>query len=128
MIDTDDYGRIYYFAEKLDQGRDSKEIDGGSEPVQCSIKDANLLSSLCVDGLHRPVIDLDIPCRYVPSTTPGHGHLYIDQPMSQEQFQGILDAMAVAGVVQEGYRKYSKQRGMALVRPPWIRKPKKHNV
>lgn len=122
---TDEFGRRYHFAEKLDQAGDSKELDHGCNPVICDAGNANLLGSMRDDGMHCPVIDIDIPCRYVPSTTPGHGHLYIDHPMTWKSFKAIMRAMENAGVVQSGYRKYSEQRGQAFVRPQWVKKPKR---
>lgn len=38
----------------------------------------NLISSLCDDEMHRPALDIDVPCRVVPSSTEGHCHIYFD--------------------------------------------------
>jgi hypothetical protein len=124
-METDEYGRIYHFSENLDATGDSSCLDKGAEPKPCSKEEANLLSSATAAGKHMPVIDIDIPCRYVPSTTPGHGHLYIDKEMEFHQFMAMLYAMESAGVVQTGYRKFTEQRGNAFVRPPWVKKPNK---
>lgn len=125
-IEYDEFGRQYLFSEHLQDGNgDSKNIDQGSPPIQCNKENANLISSLCQDGQHRPVLDIDFPVRLIPSTTPGHFHLYVDIPMTWEKQCTLMLAMENAGILQFGYRKYSESRGMSLVRPPWVKKPEK---
>jgi hypothetical protein len=87
-------------------------------------EEANLITSQIVGqpGMHALVIDLDVPHAYVPSTTPGHGHLYLDVPMTTELAMSLLEFLADCGVVEEGYYKASKNRGCSAVRPPWVQK------
>lgn len=72
--------------------------------------------------LHMPVIDIDLPCMLVPSSAPGHFHLYIEKEMSWEKFTAMLEAMEAAGVVGKGYVAYTKRRGYATVRYPGVTK------
>lgn len=72
---------------------------------------------------HAPVIDLDVPVTYVPSSTPGHGHLYIDVPMSADAMWRLLSVMVDVGMVEEGYLNASQARGHTSVRLPWVKKP-----
>jgi hypothetical protein len=72
--------------------------------------------------LHRPVIDIDLPVTVVPSSTPGHFHLYIDKPMDWYTYLNLLDAMAAAGIVEPGYVSSARKRGHTAVRLPWITK------
>lgn len=72
--------------------------------------------------LHTPVLDIDLPAMLVPSTTPDHYHLYIDAPMSWENYVKLLDVMAEVGILQPGYVAASKARGFTAVRLPWIKK------
>jgi hypothetical protein len=74
------------------------------------------------DAIHYPVIDIDHRCHWVPSTTPGHGHLYIDHGMTWTAFLRLLEALAEAGVVEEGYVHACRREGFASVRLPWIKK------
>jgi hypothetical protein len=74
------------------------------------------------DTLHAPVIDLDVPVAYVPSSTPGHGHLYVDVAMTAPQMWHLLQAMVDVGLVEEGFLNASKARGYTSVRLPWITK------
>ena len=113
--------RLYYRNEKLDT---ATYRDPGTCTV-CSKESANLVSSLCGDGKHRPILDLDLPVRLVPSSTEGHSHLYIDAEMSFDTMIALIDALASAGVVERGWATAVRSRGMALVRPPWVKKPAK---
>ena len=71
---------------------------------------------------HAPVIDLDCPHHYEPSTTPGHGHLYINKAMSFDDMMEVLDVLVKHGIVQPGFRDAAKIRGWAAVRTPWTAK------
>lgn len=71
---------------------------------------------------HWPVIDIDVPAHLVPSSTPGHSHLYIDVPVPGEQYWALLEALADAGIVQPGYVGACWSRGYTSVRLPWVRK------
>jgi hypothetical protein len=106
--------------------------DADAEPVD-DLEEANLVTSEVVpDGgelpwlttrfRHRPVIDIDHKVWVVPSTTPGHNHLYIDVEMSEAKLMRLLDVMAEVGIVEPGYAAASRAKGFASVRLPWIRK------
>lgn len=89
------------------------------------IDTANLITSR-VDGFedkHRPVIDLDLPAKLIPSTTPGHFHLYIDKDMTWSEYDRLLSVMVEVGLVEPGYVEVSRERGYTGVRLPWVRKP-----
>jgi hypothetical protein len=112
-------GRLTYMVE-----RDEHEI---REPAP--IEDSHLVSSEVRDtDLHMPCIDIDVPIRVVESSTPGHGHLYIDHAMSWEHYDAILQALVAAGVVEQGYYDASVSRGATHLRLPWVRKPQPEAV
>jgi hypothetical protein len=125
----DDVGRGYYNLADLD----TRERRGSSEAflaaidtekrVPCLKEEANLISSLCFDGLHRLVLDFDFPVRHVPSTTPGHGHLYIDKAMKWEDALKLLRVMDEVGLLEHGYVMAAEARGSTHVRPEWVKKP-----
>ena len=71
---------------------------------------------------HCPVIDIDIDHQYYPSSTPGHGHLYIDKALTWKEYKRLLKALVRAGIVEEGYYKAALSRGYTSVRLPWIKK------
>lgn len=85
--------------------------------------DANLVSSLCENGNHAPVIDLDFPCKLIPSSTPGHFHLYIEQEMSWRNYEQLLKALYNAGIIERGFYNMAVARRMTMVRPPGVYKP-----
>ena len=86
--------------------------------------DAEVVSSLDLKTyLHRPVLDIDIPAALIPSSTPGHAHLYIDKPMTLTQYENLLWALVEAGIIEGGYANASSARGYTSVRLPWVKKP-----
>lgn len=113
--------RLYHYAEQLN---DSDHVPEQDVRRQCSMDEANLVGSLCQDGKHRPVIDLDQGAQFVPSSTPGHGHLYLDTAMDEATYFKFLQAFADAGVVSRYFVKAAVIRGQSFVRVPWVRKPK----
>lgn len=93
--------------------------------VDPDLGDPTLISSACFDGLHRPVLDIDFDARLVPSSTPGHFHLYLDGlALDWERYERLLEALTAAGVIGEGNLHWAKVRGETLVRLPHVRKLK----
>jgi len=123
----DEHGRGYWYLEGLDEKGGStvslkEKIDNENRQIATKAK-ANLISSQCFDGSHRPVLDFDIPAHYVPSSTPGHGHLYIDKNMSWETYERLLIALADAGILERGYVHAALCRKATFVRPEGVFKP-----
>lgn len=90
-----------------------------------SIAEANVSTSIredCEDS-HALLLDLDIPAWLVPSSTKGHSHLYVDAKIPTSTYFALLDALADAGVIQQGYANSSKHRGGTALRLPWVKKP-----
>ena len=75
---------------------------------------------------HALVLDIDHPCWLMPSTTPGHYHLYVDVPggIPNSKYVDLLTSLANAGVIEWGYASASIARGFTSVRLPWIKKEK----
>ena len=101
----------------------------GNEPEMVNdIAKANLISSIDPGtqpgdpATHRPVLDLDFPAALVPSSTPGHFHLYLDVEISDDDYWRMLYALADAGVLEHGYVRACQSRGFTSVRLPWIKK------
>ena len=110
--------RTYRFVEQFGG------YPGSNGTVVERIEDANVVSSDSrgIKEMHYPVIDLDVPVHLVPSSTPGHSHLYIDKEVSRGQFESILWALTDAGIVEDGYYAMFIKRGRADVRLPWVQK------
>ena len=92
--------------------------------VVTDITEATVVSSdWGVGKYHLPVIDIDTDeVRLVPSSTPGHCHLYINVPFRWEQYLALLDILVDVGLVQPGYVAAAKRRGHTDVRLPWVKK------
>ncbi len=92
----------------------------------------NLVTSLIGPSgkYHLPVLDIDFPARLIPSSTPGHFHLYLDgmDPLSWEEYDDLLRALCAAGVIGSGYLFHSQERKMTCVRRPGVKKIVKETV
>lgn len=69
-----------------------------------------------------PAIDLDVEHGWIQSTTPGHGHLYIDVPMRWWRYAILLYGLRQAGVIERGYFWWAMRRRATFVRRPGVRK------
>lgn len=106
-----------------DLGADDYQPEDTTRREVTDPDDALLVGSRLVNSdLHAPAIDLDVPARLIPSSTPGHFHLYIDVPMSWEQYDTVLSALAFAGVVEDGYVNASRSREQSFLRRPGVTK------
>lgn len=113
------------------------DIGGPAEDrFPAPVEDADVVSSLRIKQpliddpngpeTHALVLDIDHPAWLVRSSTPGHYHLYVDVPngIGRKNYERVLDALAVAGVIEPGYAGASKARGFTSVRLPWVKKEK----
>jgi hypothetical protein len=86
---------------------------------------ANLIGSLDLDSVvkaqHYPVIDIDHDAYLLPSSTPGHHHLYIQHAVPHDEYLAMLDAMAAAGIVEEGFVNSARRRGQTYAIKPGLR-------
>lgn len=87
--------------------------------------ESNLVCSDRDDGLHIPMLDLDMPAMLLKSSTYGHYHLYIDKPMTWENYEKLLDVLGEVGILEPGYVAVSKRRKRTQLRTPWTKKQRK---
>lgn len=74
-------------------------------------------------GMHKPVLDIDLPVKVIDSSTPGHHHLLIDKEMTWDQYKKLLDVLAEVGIIEKGYSRVSQgSRKHTAVRLPWVKK------
>lgn len=71
---------------------------------------------------HKPVLDLDMDVLVLPSSTPGHHHLYIDHAMPWNEYSLLMNVLAHVGILQDGYVRASHHRSESFLRTPWTRK------
>lgn len=117
--------RLYH--AKLKPGTESFDSSYDDERKIAGWENANLISSYAytrADGveMHTPIIDLDIEHMIVPSTTPGHGHLYINKEITYNQYLSLLEKMAECGIVQRGIVGQCQKYKGTTVRLPHIKK------
>lgn len=113
----------------LNSGSANNGASAGEPPPN---KTDNLILS-CLDthlnipkglGHHRPVLDIDFEARLLPSSTPGHFHLYLDGiSIPENEYMYLLTALARCGIISDGYLRYSTERGYTAVRTPGNHKP-----
>ena len=88
-----------------------------------AMEDANVVISATASGhAHWPAIDLDYPAFLEESSTPGHYHLYLNQPVSKRDYMRVLRTMARAGLIEKGFYLASRARGFSALRLPWVKK------
>ena len=89
-------------------------------------EDANIMSSEVENSdKHNVMIDLDFPAELWESSTPGHHHLYIEKEMSWDEYKDLLQALAKAGLIEEGYYSACIERGFTSLRLPHVKKKAK---
>jgi hypothetical protein len=107
--------RITYALDKNDDGIETR--------TPSPVEDSDIVSSALPDGMHAPCIDIDIPATYVPSSTPGQGHLDLEVPLTWADYERLLTVMAEVGIVEDGYVRASATRKATHLRLPWVKKP-----
>jgi hypothetical protein len=112
------------YAEVKNWHSSSGDETGIDEPITTDIEQANIITSMVEDNVarHKLVLDIDMPVKAIPSTTPGHFHLYIDHEIEKDKYFALVKAMVDAGLVEEGFYGASDRRGYTAVRLPWIKK------
>lgn len=102
----------------LDEDRELAEVTTG----------ANVSSSRRAESgpygepLHALLLDLDVPAYLVPSSTPGHSHLYVDVKIPEGRYFDLLETLADCGVIESGYWAASAYKGGSALRLPWVKK------
>lgn len=91
---------------------------------------ANLVSSNVdgKEGMHMPCLDLDIPHEYIPSSTEGHGHLYLNVEVPEDKYFALLDLLEECKILEPGYVRASKAKGGTYLRPPGVKKKAKRKT
>lgn len=120
--------RLHWLIPNLkDDGEvEDYEGDARSELEEGEIvpeSEANIVSSMLVNSMHAPALDIDgIEVRVVPSTTQGNYHLYIDKQMTWEQYKRLLYVLADVGIIERNYLNASVAKGQTFLRKPGVKK------
>lgn len=88
--------------------------------------DATLVLSKLREGedMHWPVLDLDMSCHLIPSSTEGHFHLVIEKPMKWDHYEELLRTMNDFGLLETGYVDVARKRKYTTIRRPGVTKEK----
>jgi hypothetical protein len=114
-----------WLVTKWDDSSSTEETNDERQPA--SLNESNVVCSLHKaswgnNEYHALLLDLDIPAYLVPSSTPGHSHLYVDAVIHESKYWPLIEALADAGVIEKGYADVSKKRGFTTLRLPWAKK------
>lgn len=116
------YPHAYYAVDRWAETSEDGESD---DRRVADLDEADVIASSIEGspGMHTIMLDLDRGNpQLIPSSTPGHAHLYIDVPVDQDKLAELLDALASCGIIEPGYASVSKVRGYTSLRLPWVRK------
>lgn len=116
-----DFGRLTHDHPNL--GHDEYMGDRHHKLAPVPVDEANVVSSLLTNGKHAPAIDVDLPVHAIPSSTPGHSHLYFDVELSWPDYLRLLRVIRDIGILQDGFYRSAKSRGTTLLRLPGVPKP-----
>lgn len=108
-----------FWSVNLDQDYRAEDADGRRVTTEA---EANCTSSLLSNGKHAPILDLDVKHEYVPSSTPGHAHLYLDVELTWRQYRRLLKSLGRAGILEPGYVRSALRRGHNEARLPHVKK------
>lgn len=117
-----------FLKAKLKDGSSSQTFDPNynDERKESSIQDANLVTSIVSAkyNMHTVMLDIDLPAKLIPSSTPGHYHLYIDKTLHEDDYGTLLRALNKAGIIQDGIVGQFETHGCTSLRLPHIKKGK----
>lgn len=113
-----DAGRTWWHADRLNDLSQTTEHLVAISPEAAAT--ANLVSSRCRSGAHAPAIDVDFPAHLVPSSTPGHAHLYIDKHLTWRQYRALLWGLYRSGLIDQSVLWRSVDRQATYLRPPGV--------
>jgi hypothetical protein len=118
---------VDFLNERPDDVLDPDYDTDGERTQVFALEEANIVSSVIThdkrlselergDRFHLLMLDL------IPSSTEGHGHLYIDHEISQDDWEQLIALLGKIGIIEEGYAEASLNRGHTDLRLPWERK------
>jgi hypothetical protein len=121
-------GRLTCFA-KLESkpwgkkyGTDDEERTWSDDLSECNLVSSKVDPELFGLGMHMPALDIDFQAHLLPSSTSGHFHLYLDKPMTWNNYLYLLKALAAVGILESGFLAAARRREATYLRLPHIPK------
>lgn len=117
-------GQVYEIIPNIEAYKPEDELHNTERVPTLDPENATVTTSRVAgkDGVHKVILDLDLPAKLVPSTTPGHFHLYVDHELDWDRYARLLEALGDAGLLEPGYVGASLARGHTAARLPWVKK------
>jgi len=121
-VDNDNGAKDYdpddwtIFSEEDDHKFNVVSSQIGSQPPEGQYQVA------AAGALHLPLLDLDFEAALIPSSAPGHYHLYLDKPMPEEKYRSFIKALFDHGIIAEGNYNQMERKGRMFLRLPWVKK------
>ena len=96
----------------------ARAILSGKTPnlIGSKILDSGLMPKNEPNDKHGPLFDLDMPHRYKPSSTKGHGHLIIDVVTNKNKYLKMLETLQRTDLQQTGFVNQMKYHGQTFIR------------
>jgi hypothetical protein len=79
---------------------------------------ADIITSLCEDGLHAPVFNVLVPISLHVDSMFGTGNVRIEKKITLEQYIKILEALCEAGIVSPNTLKQLRTSGYTVTHNP----------
>lgn len=127
-VGTQSLGRTYWYAPNISAAQHGSFFMAllryrfHQDRRRVSRQEANLISSRTDRGTHLPVLDLDFSHVYLDSTSPGHGHLYLNVELPFWRWAILMWGLRVGGAIEHGFFVWSLRRLGNFVRVPELRK------
>lgn len=119
-------GQVLQIVPNIGSYKPDEEIHNTERRDTDDVEKATVITSrVAGSARHKVVLDLDLPAKLIPSTTPDHFHLYIDHELDWDVYVELLRALVKAGLVEPGYLGASEARGFTAARLPWVKKETK---
>lgn len=129
-VDLPDFARDlvkYYSYGVADGSIDSglvyeTSITDGTDEGEVNVVSSKHKKGKSKSRKHKPLIDIDFPAALIPSSTPGHFHLYLDKDMDEEQYMSFLLTLRSHEIIADGNVNQMGNHGATFLRLPWVKK------
>lgn len=86
-------------------------------------REVNVVSSKIVGkNRHKILLDLDFDAALIPTSTPGHFHLYIDKTLTPTEYEEFLNVCLSIGLIAGGNMNQWNNHQKQYLRLPHVRK------
>lgn len=99
--------------------RPAPDYDG--DPVFGHAYPNAITSKIEAANYHLPLFDVDrVGWHVLRSRTDGHSHIYVEQPITWEQYSTVIRALLEANLIDPRWAEATLRQGCATLRLPWM--------